>query len=140
MVGEGEEAFAPIGHKSRQGRFPLPGLAMRSLQEIVAVPPSRSPQAIFYDGGNGKRERIVSFPSSILWFINSSDPRNIVKKMVTGRMGFYMDRLWLVRTLAPECKTSRSSAKAGNHKAFRSSPFPSSVTERGFFLYNLPGM
>ena len=43
---------------------------MRSLQEIVALPPSPFPQAIC-DGGNGKSERVVSFLSSTLGFINS---------------------------------------------------------------------
>ncbi|MFD1428422.1 hypothetical protein [Kroppenstedtia sanguinis] len=41
---------------------------MRSLQEIVAVPPSSSPQAIFYDGGKWE-ERKVNFVSfSISWW------------------------------------------------------------------------
>ncbi len=55
-----------MGSDGGDGEEPL-----RSWQEIGVVPPSPSPQAIFYDGSNRKRERIVSFPPSTLWFINS---------------------------------------------------------------------
>ncbi len=42
------------------------------------------PQAIFYDGGNGKSERVVLFPSSTIWFINTPENRTFAHLLPLG--------------------------------------------------------
>ncbi len=66
---------------------------LRSLQEILAVPPALSPQAIFCDGDNGKSERLVLFPSPIYWLINRFDRLPTWSENIRGRVGVHMERL-----------------------------------------------